>query len=131
MRIANLKSDVKYERQEKDLAQSSLNQERKSRRLEAFAREQYLADLEKAENEKQRLETCIANKSCVRTIRVRVPVSVPSTGSADGTEEITAQLSPTSTRIIADLEYRIKQWEAWAAMCQKTLFDWSTTNPSR
>lgn len=129
-RISDLEDGYAKEKTAREQFESSLNQERKSRQLENFARGQYLAELEKAEDEKKRLEKCIAGKSCVRTIRVRVPSGyVPSTGGSGGDEEVAAQLSPSSARIIADLEYRIKQWEAWAAMCQKTVFNWA--NPSK
>lgn len=130
-RISNLEDNYQSEKESRQQFESSLNQERESRRLEAFAREQYLAELEKAEDEKERLEKCIADKSCVATVRVRVPTGcVPGSGGAGGTETVRAELDPVAglnSRLLRD---RLKKLQVKYKFCQATLNSWAT-NPTQ
>lgn len=130
-RISDLENEYNKEKTAREQFESSLNQERKSRELENFARGQYLAELEKAEDEKERLEKCIADKSCVATVRVRVPsVCVSGSGSPGGTETVRAELDPVAglnSRLLRD---RLIKLQAKYKYCQDTLNSWAT-NPKK
>jgi len=95
---------------------------------ESKNRTDYLSKLEQAENERKRLEKCIADKSCVATIRVRQPVSTCAAAQADnpaGTLTTSLELDPDSARAYTNLRTGIEQLEAKYAFCQETLSAWA------
>jgi hypothetical protein len=89
----------------------------------------YLQQLEHANNEKSRLEKCIADKSCIATIRVRVPASCPvpaankegdTTGASTAEAELTGDAiraysvhASATRRVEADLNICINTLKAW------------------
>ncbi len=95
---------------------------------ESENRTTYLSKLEQAENERSRLEKCIADKSCVATIRVRQPASTCTAAKADdpaGTVSASQVLDTDSQRAYFDLRDGIGQLEAKYAFCQETLRAWT------
>jgi len=109
-------------------AEEVVTQMTRNQELESWSREEYLKELEIAKNEKERAENCIANRTCVATVRVRVPTVCPRSSPSDpaGTEEVAAQLSPAALRARTALEHRIREQEAALAMCVRTLEQWET-----
>jgi hypothetical protein len=95
---------------------------------ELESRQSYLSKLETAENERTRLEKCIADKSCFATIRVRQPASTCTAAKADNpARAVTAslELDPDSQRAYFDIRDGIEQLEAKYAFCQETLKAWA------
>lgn len=112
-----------------DAANQSIADNKRNQELEAWARTQYINELEEAKRENERIEKCIADKSCVATIRVRVPTACPGgsgSNNSSGASDIAAQLSPDSLRARSRLEANIKEWEAKTKLCIKTLKNWET-----
>jgi len=127
-RYNHISGELDKERARAKKAEEVVTQMTRNQELENWSREQYLKELEAAKNEKERVENCIANRTCVATVRVRVPAVCPGSPPSDpaGTEEITAQLSPAASRTRAALEYRIREHEAALAKCVRTLEMWAT-----
>ena len=109
-------------------AESVAAQMQRNRELEDWSRGEYIKKLEEAEREKNRIENCIADRTCVATVRVRVPSVCPrgSEGDTAGAQEVAAQLTPAAARTRAALEHRIREQEAALAMCVQTLEQWAT-----
>jgi len=127
-RYNHISEELDKERARAAKAEEVVTQMTRNQELENWSREQYLKELEVAKNEKERVENCIANRTCVATVRVRVPAVCPggSEGDTAGAEEITAQLSPAALRTRAALEHRIREQEAALAMCMRTIKQWAT-----
>lgn len=127
-RYNHISDELDKERARATKAEEVVTQMTRNQELENWSREQYLKELEIAKNEKERVENCIANRTCVATVRVRVPSVCPRGSESDtaGTEEITAQLSPAAERTRAALEHRIREQEAALAMAMRTLEQWAT-----
>lgn len=128
-RYSYISGELDKERLRADKAESVATQMQRNQELENWARGEYLKELETAKSEKERVEKCIADKSCVATIRVRVPAKCPSgtaTGDTAGTEDYAAQLSPDSVRTRARLESSIREWESKHRLCIQTLKNWET-----
>jgi hypothetical protein len=95
---------------------------------ESQNRTEYLSKLEQAENERTRLQNCIADKSCVTTIRVLKSASTCTAAQADnpaGTVSASQILDPEAQRAYFDLREGIGQLEAKYAFCQETLKAWA------
>jgi hypothetical protein len=127
-RYNHISDELDKERARAAKAEEVVTQMTRNQELENWSREQYLKELEIAKNEKDRIENCIANRTCVATVRVRVPAVCPGSAPSDpaGTEEVAAQLSPAALRTRAALEHRIREQEAALAMCVRTLEQWQT-----
>jgi len=132
-RYNHISGELEKERTRADKAESISKQMQLNQELENWAREEYLKELEDTKNAKEKLEDCINNKTCVATIRVRVP-STCNTGSAAsdsaGTEDYSAVLSADSLRTRSRLESSIRDWEAKHKLCIRTLESWAT-QPSK
>jgi len=128
-RYNHISSELEKERTRAEKAESINEQMQRNQELESWAREEYLKELQDTKNAKEKLEDCIANKTCVATIRVRVP-STCASGSATsdpaGAEDYSAQLSTDSLRTRARLESSIREWEARHKLCLRTLENWAT-----
>ena len=88
----------------------------------------YLSELETNKNERIRLENCIADKSCVATIRVRSPATTctaTATPNTGGTDSAVAELDPNAERAYTNLRAGIQELESKYRLCQKTIKDWS------
>jgi hypothetical protein len=127
-RYNHISEELDAQRARATKAEEVVTQMTRNQELENWSREQYLKELEIAKNEKDRIENCIANRTCVATVRVRVPSVCPggTEGDPAGTEEVTAQLSPAAERTRANLERRIREQEAALAMAMRTLEQWET-----
>jgi len=127
-RYNHISDELDKERARATKAEEVVEQMTRNQELENWSREQYLTELEIAKNEKERVENCIANRTCVATVRVRVPAVCPGSSESDtaGAEEIAAVLSPAALRTRANLELRIREHEAALAMCVRTLERWET-----
>jgi len=128
-RYSYISGELDKERQRADKAESVATQMQLNQELENWARGEYLKELEIAKSEKERVEKCIADKSCVATIRVRVPAKCPSgaaQGDTTGTEDYAAELSADSARARARLESSIREWESKHRLCIQTLKNWET-----
>jgi hypothetical protein len=127
-RYNHISDELDKERARATKAEEVVEQMTRNQELENWSREQYLKELEIAKNEKERVENCIANRTCVATARVRVPAVRPGSSESDtaGAEEITAVLSPAALRTRAALERRIREQEAALSMCVRTLERWAT-----
>jgi hypothetical protein len=126
--LQDAKKDAEKERAAKTEALSKITKIEEDAAKESKNRTDYLSKLETAENERNRLEKCIADKSCVATIRVRQPASTCSAAQADnpaGTVSASQVLDPDSQRAYFDLREGIGQLEAKYAFCQETLISWS------
>jgi len=122
------KASAEFEQAEKIKAIQTIAKIQEDASREAKNRTEYLSKLEQAENERSRLQNCIADKSCVATIRVRAPVSTCAAAKADnpaGTSSANAVLTPDSQRAYFNLRDGIGQIEAKYAFCQETLRNWS------
>jgi len=128
-RYNHISGELEKERTRAEKAESINEQMQLNQELENWAREEYLKELEDTKNAKEKLEDCIANKTCVATIRVRVPTACNSGSAASdsaGTEEYSAILSADSLRTRSRLESSIREWEAKHKLCLRTLENWAT-----
>lgn len=128
-RYNHISSELEKERSRADLAESLTQQMQRNQELENWSRGEYLKELEAEKNAREKLENCIANKTCVATIRVRVPTTCTSgsaTSDTAGAEDYSAVLSADSLRTRARLESSIRDWEAKHKLCIKTLENWAT-----
>lgn len=116
-----------------DVAISTLDESKKELIAANEDRSEYLTQLEIARNEAERLETCIADRTCVPTIRVRVPATCPATseGSAPRAESVSYELDPVAGRAYTNLRAGIKQLEADHALCLRTLRRWASPDEER
>lgn len=90
----------------------------------------YLRQLEIANHEKQRLEKCIADKSCVATVRVRIPTKCPvsaanQTGDSTGATTAEAELDADAIRAYSVHAGAIARVEADLDLCINTLKAWN------
>lgn len=114
-------------------AKESLVVHIRNQELENWARTQYINELEVAKREKDRIEKCIADKSCVATVRVRIPATCPAGGAAGdsaGAESTSAALDPNTERRYFDLRDGIVSLEAKYGLCIQTLKNWQTKYPA-
>ena len=128
-RYNHISDELDAQRARATKAEEVVTQMTRNQELENWSRGEYLKELEIAKNEKERIENCIANRTCFGTIRVRPPKTVcPGSPPGDpaGAEEVTAVLSPAALRARAALEHRIRGQEAALAMAMRTLEQWAT-----
>jgi hypothetical protein len=127
-RISYLSDERDKYQKEASEATATIEQIKRNQELEDWARSEYIKELETAKSEKDRIEKCIADKSCVATVRVRIPAVCPrsSEGDTAGTEDYAAVLSASALRTRANLESSIRDWEAKHALCMRTLKNWET-----
>jgi len=126
--LQDAKTEAATEKAAKIQAVQTINKIQADAAKESQNRTEYLSKLEQAENERNRLEKCIADKSCVATIRVRQPVSTCAAAQADnpaGAVTASLELDPDSRRAYTNLRTGIEQLEAKYAFCQETLKSWS------
>jgi hypothetical protein len=115
---------------------NTANETIETERLERIAanndRLEYLAQLESAKNETKRLQSCIDNKSCVATIRVRVPASCPAAGEggATGASTAEAELDGAAVRAYKNLRDGIARTESDLALCIATVKRWAKKIPT-
>jgi hypothetical protein len=127
-RYSYISGELEKSQERANRAESVAAQMQRNRELENWSRGEYIKQIEAANREKERVENCITNRTCVATVRVRVPTVCPggSKGDTPGAEEFAAQLSPAAARTRAALEHRIVENEAALAMCVRTLEQWAT-----
>lgn len=126
-KIKSQKVTITKVTEDKNLAIATINKMAQDSQKAESNRTNYLSDLENSENERKRLEKCIADKSCVATVRVFVKSACTATSTSDtgGIESTTAQLDPDSGRAYTNLRAGIENLEAKYKLCQVTLQDWA------
>jgi hypothetical protein len=122
-----LKTKLATSQAELTKANETIELDRQERIAANETRSEYLAQLESAKNETKRLQTCIDNKSCVATIRVRVPTSCPTAdaGGAAGAATAEAELDGAAVRAYNNLRDGIARTESDLALCIATVKRWS------
>jgi hypothetical protein len=122
-----LKTQLAASQQEITKANETIEADRLERKALNEDRSEYLAQLESAKNETKRLQTCIDNKSCVATIRVRVPTSCPTAdaGGPAGAATAEAELDPTLRQDYYDLRDAIGRVEGDLELCISTVKRWA------
>jgi len=118
-----------YEQSEKEKSIATVNKMIQDNQKAESNRATYLSELEQSENERKRLEKCIADKSCIATIRVFVKSSTTCTAASapntSGTETAMAELDSDSRRAYTNIRAGIETLESKYRLCQVTLQDWS------
>lgn len=127
-----LKTQLAASQQELTKANETIEADRLERIALNKDRSQYLSQLESAKNETKRLQSCIDDKSCVATIRVRVPASCPAAGegSATGASTAEAELDPSLRSDYYNLRDAIGRVEGDLNLCIATVKRWAEKSPT-
>lgn len=93
---------------------------------DAAIRQQYLTTLKDLTDETNKLKSCVADKSCGFTVRVRTQTVCSSPGSPDSARIITGstELAPDAERAYFRHREEIDKTEALLTLCVSTLKDW-------
>ena len=108
---------------ELDTANSTIKTIREEAEKIAALRDVYYTDLTEAKAKNEQHEKCVANGTCVVTVRVRVPASCPTPANGDtpGAETATAELDAAARRAYSNLRSAIHEHHEWDKYCVKTL----------
>lgn len=125
--LQDAKTEAATEKAAKIQAMQAITKIEQSAAKEYQNRTEYLSKLEQAEYERKRLETCIADKSCIATVRVRVPAVCPANQESNPTGIITtsAELTAEAGNAYFDLREGIEEIEAKYSLCQAMLSAWA------
>lgn len=117
------KLELTVKRQAADLkrADEILNEERAAVLKAQQDRTEYLAQIKEAEDETQKLRSCLADGTCGLRIRATCPTVPKTPGDTTGAEAVTARLDPAAERSYTALLSGIKKFQAMYALCIKDL----------
>ena len=102
---------------------ATLRAEREEAEKIAALRDAYYTDLTEAKAKNEQHEKCVADGTCVVTVRVRVPASCPAPANGDtaGAETAAAELDAAAGRAYSNLRSAIHEHQEWDKYCVNTL----------
>lgn len=123
-----LKVDIQEKNVHIEQAKQTIEAITAEREIENTNRKELINRLEVEKNESERLKTCIADKSCVATVRVRVKADcpgLPAQNNSDRASSGSAVLTADAERAYFNLRAGIVELEGKYKFCQQTLQAWA------